>query len=76
VDDPTGAAGYQFEYYGKPLDASSPAYDSRMATSVGFGLPTEFRELARVLSPWLYHSQGWAYFPKDIHALWEHRFLD
>jgi hypothetical protein len=35
-----------------------------------------YRELARVLSPWLYHSQRWAYFPEDIHALWERRFLD
>ncbi|MDC0710408.1 DUF3396 domain-containing protein [Stigmatella sp. ncwal1] len=210
ADDPSGVPDYQFEYYGKPLDTSSPVFDARRVSSVGFWLPTEFleaegpvrvrklalelaallpfssghaglcfnallgyreteeelsrlclrypgmdifeleslstrlgarlrgpawmtflgqpvldelggldmlrsrlvyprtevqqrddghvvvtlgdepeagdtqkgrilpayRELARVLAPWLYHSNGWAYFPDDIHALWEHRFLD
>ncbi|SET80471.1 type VI immunity family protein [Stigmatella erecta] len=44
VDDPSGVPDYQFEYYSKPLDASSPIYDSRMVSSVGFWLPTEFLE--------------------------------
>lgn len=45
-------------------------------TEAGHNLP-EYRELARVLEPWLYHSQGpWAYFPEEIRQQWERRFLD
>jgi hypothetical protein len=37
----------------------------------------EYRELARLLEPWLYHSRGpWPYFPEDIRQRWERRFLD
>jgi hypothetical protein len=37
----------------------------------------EYRELACVLEPWLYHSRGpWPYFPEDIRQRWERRFLD
>ena len=44
-------------------------------TEAGLLLP-EYRELARVLEPWLYHSRGGYYFPKDIWQRWERRFLD
>ena len=44
-------------------------------TEAGRNLP-EYRELARVLEPWLYHSGGGYYFPKDIWQRWERRFLD
>jgi hypothetical protein len=44
-------------------------------TEAGHDLP-EYRELARVLEPWLYHSGGGYYFPKDIWQRWERRFLD
>jgi hypothetical protein len=44
-------------------------------TEAGHHLP-EYRELARVLEPWLYHSGGGYYFPKDIWQRWERRFLD
>jgi hypothetical protein len=44
-------------------------------TEAGHNLP-EYRELARVLEPWLYHSRGGYYFPKDIWQRWERRFLD
>jgi hypothetical protein len=44
-------------------------------TEAGHNLP-EYRELARVLEPWLYHSRGGYYFPEDIWQRWERRFLD
>ncbi|KFE68698.1 hypothetical protein DB31_7935 [Hyalangium minutum] len=44
-------------------------------TEAGHNLP-EYRELARVLEPWLYHSGGGYYFPQDIWQRWERRFLD
>lgn len=45
-------------------------------TDVGRDLP-EYRELARVLEPWLYHSLGpWPYFPEETRQRWERRFLD
>jgi hypothetical protein len=44
-------------------------------TEAGLLLP-EYRELARVLEPWLYHSGGRYSFPKDIWERWERRFLD
>lgn len=45
-------------------------------TQAGRTLP-EYRELARLLEPWLYHSRGpWPYFPEDIRQRWERRFLD
>jgi len=45
-------------------------------TQEGRNLP-EYRELARLLEPWLYHSRGpWSYFPEDIRQRWERRFLD
>lgn len=39
-------------------------------------LGPQYRELARVLDPWLYHSRGRYYFPDDIWQRWERRFLD
>lgn len=45
-------------------------------TEAGRALP-EYRELARVLEPWLYHSRGpWPYFPEETRQRWERRFLD
>ncbi len=45
-------------------------------THEGRTLP-QYRELARLLEPWLYHSRGpWPYFPEDIRQRWERRFLD
>jgi hypothetical protein len=45
-------------------------------TEAGRDLP-EYRELARVLEPWLYHSRGpWPYFPEETRQRWERRFLD
>ena len=45
-------------------------------TQAGRNLP-EYRELARLLEPWLYHSRGpWPYFPEDVRQRWERRFLD
>lgn len=44
-------------------------------TDAGRNLP-EYRELARVLEPWLYHSGRGYYFPQDIWERWKRRFLD
>ncbi|MFL5346261.1 MAG: type VI immunity family protein [Hyalangium sp.] len=46
-------------------------------TEAGRNLP-EYRELARVLEPWLYHASGpWSsYFPEETWRRWERRFLD
>lgn len=44
-------------------------------TEAGHLLP-QYRELARVLEPWLYHLPGRYYFPDDIWDRWERRFLD
>jgi hypothetical protein len=46
-------------------------------TEAGHNLP-EYRELARVLEPWLFHAnRPWSpYFPEDIWKRWERRFLD
>jgi len=45
-------------------------------TEAGQHLPA-YRELARVLEPWLYHSRGpWPYFPEETRLRWERRFLD
>jgi hypothetical protein len=45
-------------------------------TQAGRTLPA-YRELARVLEPWLYHSTGpWPSFPEEVRQRWERRFLD
>jgi hypothetical protein len=46
-------------------------------TEAGHNLP-QYRELARVLEPWLYHAPGpWSsYFPEETWKRWERRFLD
>ena len=45
-------------------------------TEASRNLP-EYRELARVLEPWLYHSRGpWPYFPEETRQRGERRFLD
>ena len=44
-------------------------------TEAGHLLP-EYRELARVLEPWLCHPRRGYYFPDDIWARWKRRFLD
>jgi hypothetical protein len=36
----------------------------------------EYRELARVLEPWLYESAGWRGFSADDLRRWNRRFLD
>ncbi|MFP2913735.1 type VI immunity family protein, partial [Pyxidicoccus sp. 3LFB2] len=44
----------------------------------GAGLPA-YRDLARVLEPWLYHDAGTVYsqdFPPEDKLRWERRFLD
>lgn len=46
-------------------------------TEAGHNLP-QYRELAHVLNPWLYHAPGpWSpYFPEETWKRWERRFLD
>jgi len=49
-----------------------------LGACTGVGLLAEYRELARVLGPYLYRpSRSWSpYFPDDIWQRWARRFLD
>jgi hypothetical protein len=44
-------------------------------TEQGHTLPA-YRELARVLEPWLYEGHGLSGFPPEDMRRWERRFLD